>query len=71
LRTVVKKKIGITLQQLFFISEERNYHENLTILKREIIHSSLSPLYTQKVAMQFVYVVEDIQITMEKIKEIK
>jgi hypothetical protein len=33
---------------------KKNYHENFTILKREIIHSSLSPLYVQKVAMKFI-----------------
>jgi hypothetical protein len=46
--------MGIILQQFFFISEKRNDHENFIILKREIIHSSLSPLYVQKVAMKFI-----------------
>jgi hypothetical protein len=57
-----KKKIGIILQKSFFISEERNDLENFPNLKREIIHSSLSPLYIQKLAMKFIYVVEDTQM---------
>jgi hypothetical protein len=50
------------LQKVIFINEERNDHEKFTNLKREIIQSSLSPLYIQKVAMKFIYVVEDTQM---------
>jgi hypothetical protein len=59
---LLQRKIKIILYQLFFISEERNSHENCTILKKEKIHSSLSPLYIQKVVMKFKYVVEGTQI---------
>jgi hypothetical protein len=59
------------LQQLFFMSEKRNDHEKFTILKRKIIHSSLSPLYIQKVAMKFIYVVEDTQMLIHANNEKK
>jgi ABC-type antimicrobial peptide transport system permease subunit len=59
------------LQQLFSIIKKRNGHENFTILKREIIHNSLSPLYVQKVAIKFLYVVEDTQMMIEAKNEEK
>jgi hypothetical protein len=66
---MLQRKIGIILQQLLFISEERNDHENVTILKREILHSSLSPLHIQKVVTKFIYVVEDVQLIIHEKKK--